>query len=62
MHGPILQGKDHIFSTIQHHCEVLESIAANDGVSPRAWPRAAPTSLWRDPVPAWPRIEKEQKD
>jgi glyoxylase-like metal-dependent hydrolase (beta-lactamase superfamily II) len=62
MHGPILQGEEHIFSTIQHHCEVLESIAANDGISPRAWPRAAPTSLWRDPVPSWPRSEKEHTD
>lgn len=62
MHGPILQGEEHIFSTIQHHCEVLESIAENDGISPRAWPRAAPTSLWRDPVPSWPRSEKEHTD
>ena len=60
MHGPILQGQEHISSTIEHHCQALEGIAANDGVSPRAWPRAAPTSLWRDPVPSWTRVEKEQ--
>ena len=62
MHGPILQGQEHISSTIEHHCQALESIAANDGVSPRAWPRAAPTSLWRDPVPSWTRVEKEQTE
>ena len=62
MHGPILQGQEHISSTIEHHCQALEGIAANDGVSPRAWPRAAPTSLWRDPVPSWTRVEKEQTE
>ncbi|MCH1443038.1 MAG: MBL fold metallo-hydrolase [Candidatus Poseidoniaceae archaeon] len=62
MHGPILQGREHISTTIEHHCQALESIAANDGVSPRAWPRAAPTSLWRDPVPSWNRVEKEQTE
>lgn len=62
MHGPILQGQEHISSTIEHHCQALEGIADNDGVSPRAWPRAAPTSLWRDPVPSWTRVEKEQTE
>ena len=62
MHGPILQGEEHIFSTIERHCEALESIATNDGVAPRAWPRSAPTSLWCEPVPSWPRTEKEQTD
>ena len=62
MHGPILQGRDHIFSTLERHCSALESIAENDGVTPRAWPRSAPTSLWCDPIPSWPRAEKEQTD
>ena len=62
MHGPILQGKDHIFSTLERHCKALENIVSNDGVVPRAWPRSAPTSLWCDPVPAWPRVEKEQNE
>ena len=62
MHGPILQGQEHISSTIEHHCQALEGIADNDGVSPRAWTRAAPTSLWRDPVPSWTRVEKEQTE
>ena len=62
MHGPILQGREHIFSTLERHCTALEGIAENDGVMPRAWPRSAPTSLWCDPVPSWPRAEKEQTD
>ena len=59
MHGPSLKGKEHIAETIQRHITMLEQIIATQGVIPRSWPKPSHTSLWHEPVPAWPRLEQE---
>ena len=59
MHGPSIKGYDHIAETVQRHITMLESIIEDQGVLPRSWPKPAHTSLWHEPVPAWPRLEQE---
>ena len=59
MHGPSIKGSEHIAETIQRHITMLESIIEGQGVLPRSWPKPAHTSLWHEPVPAWPRLEQE---
>ena len=59
MHGPSIKGSDHISETLQRHITMLESIIEKQGVLPRSWPKPAHTSLWHEPVPAWPRLEQE---
>ena len=59
MHGPSIKGSDHIAETVQRHIAMLESIIEDQGVLPRSWPKPAHTSLWHEPVPAWPRMEQE---
>ena len=59
MHGPSLKGKEHIAETIQRHITMLEQIIASKGDIPRSWPKPSHTSLWHEPVPAWPRLEQE---
>ena len=59
MHGPSIKGHDHISETIQRHITMLEGIIQDQGVLPRSWPKPAHTSLWHEPVPAWPRVEQE---
>lgn len=59
MHGPSLQGCDHITETLERHIAALEEIIHSKGVLPRSWPKPAHTSLWHEPVPAWPRLEQE---
>ena len=60
MHGPSLQGQEHIRETIHRHLQTLETIIDEQGTLPRAWPKPAHTSLWHEPVPSWPRKEQEQ--
>ena len=59
MHGPSLQGRDHIADTLERHINALEQIIESKGILPRSWPKPAHTSLWHEPVPAWPRLEQE---
>ena len=59
MHGPSLQGRDHITETLERHIKALEQIIDSKGILPRSWPKPAHTSLWHEPVPAWPRLEQE---
>ena len=59
MHGPSLQGQGHITETIQRHITMLNQIIADQGATPRSWPKPAHTSLWHEPVPSWPRKEQE---
>ena len=59
MHGPTLQGQRHISETIERHIQALEQIIASKGSVPHSWQKPAHTSLWHEPVPAWPRVEQE---
>jgi len=59
MHGPSLQGHDHISETIQRHIKMLEDIIEKQGVIPQSWLKPTHTSLWHEPVPSWPRQEQE---
>ncbi len=59
MHGPSLQGHDHISETIQRHIKMLEDIIEKQGVLPQSWLKPTHTSLWHEPVPSWPRQEQE---
>ncbi|MAY05176.1 MAG: hypothetical protein CMB25_06220 [Euryarchaeota archaeon] len=59
MHGPSLQGREHITDTIQRHMTMVDQIIEAKGVLPKSWPKPAHTSLWHEPVPSWPRQEQE---
>ena len=41
MHGPSLKGQGHISETIQRHITMLNQIIADQGATPRSWPKPA---------------------
>ena len=59
MHGPSIQGGQHISETVQRHITALQEIIDDQGTIPRSWPKPSHTSLWHEPVPSWERKEQE---
>lgn len=60
MHGPSIQGKEHIREVLQRHIDFFEDCKQRDGTIPSNWARPNGTSLWYTPRSPWPLLEREE--
>ena len=59
LHGPSIQGEEHVQEVLQRHIDFFVECKERDGHPPSHWQRPSGTSLWHSPASAWPLLEIE---